>query len=158
MEYTQYPTEESSKPPDQQQYILLRFAKSWEREIDGRWNGQPTQVTQPKLEDPNQKSISKNGVAKPLNPRLSWSNLNEMEPNSSHRYRRPRRVEKETTPKLWSYLGQDKFNNKKVDTCREGKSSPKDVKQRRDKNQGQNHNDKGWICMAGWGKTKRPSI
>ena len=47
-----------------------------------------------------------------------------MEPNFSHRYRRPRGVERTTTPKLWSALGPRQANHKKVDTFRQGEVRP----------------------------------
>ena len=79
---------------------VKRFALVLREREPRRWNSQPTQVTQPKLEDPNQKSISKTGVAKLSSPRLSWSDLNEMIPNYSHGCRRPGGGRKTTTPKL----------------------------------------------------------
>ena len=79
---------------------VKRFALVLRERESGRWNSQP-----PKLEDPNQKSISKTRVAKLSNPRLSWLDLNEMIPNHSHGCRRPGGGRKTTTPKLWSALG-----------------------------------------------------
>ena len=49
MEYAQYLTKESSEPPEQQQYIQLRFTKSIERETPG--DGMVNNTTHPtKLE------------------------------------------------------------------------------------------------------------
>ena len=55
MEYAQYLTEESSKPPEQQQYIQLRFTKPIERETPGDGQVKPTQLTQRNW-NPNQKN------------------------------------------------------------------------------------------------------
>ena len=55
MEYAQYLTEESSKPPEQQQYIQLRFTKPIERETLGDGQVKLTQLTQWNW-NPNQKN------------------------------------------------------------------------------------------------------
>ena len=134
MEYAHYLTKESSKPPEQQQYIQLRFTKSIERETLG--DGIVNQHNSPnQTETLTRKRYPRLGLAKLSNPRWSWLDLNEMEPNFSHRYRRPRGVERTATPKLWSALGPRQANHKKVNTCRQGESSPKFVTQRKDKNQ-----------------------
>ena len=61
MEYTQYLTEESSKTPEQQQYIQLRFTKPIERETPR--DGQVNQHNSPNETGTlTRKTISKTGV------------------------------------------------------------------------------------------------
>ena len=133
MEYVQYLTEESSKPQEQQQYILLRFAKSIERET-------PTDGIVNQHNSPNQtgtltrKWYPRLGLAKLSNPRWSRWDLNEIKPNFSRRYKRPRGVERTATPKLWRALGPTQANHKKINTANK-RSSPKFVTLRRDRNQ-----------------------
>ena len=77
MEYAQYLTEESSKTPEQQQYIQLRFTKPIERETSGDGQVKPTQLTQRNW-NPNQKNDIQGWGDKTQKP---WSDLNETEPN-----------------------------------------------------------------------------
>ena len=77
MEYAQYLTEESSKPPEQQQYIQLRFTKPRERKPPG--DGKVNQHNSPNETGTlTRKTISKAKGDETQNPR---SNLNKTEPN-----------------------------------------------------------------------------